>query len=179
MRSVTRSHRSERDESGVTLILALAIMVGVSLALLGLVGFAGNSLVSTASFRSQRSFEYAANAATDVAVQNVRFLPTTYTTSTACLLFGASQVTVDGYSFAVTCTGTTNPNPLSTNPVTRQVTFYTCQTAPCTSSNAVVQAVVSFEDYSSAGSLSCAPTSSVSCGTGMIVNQWLVTSANS
>ena len=181
--SRSHSHRLGRDESGVTLLLALAVMVGVSLSVLGLVGFAGNGLLATGTFRSQRSFEYAANAATEAAVQGARFTPNSYPTSAPCFLFGASHVTVDGYSFAVNCIGTANPNPLSTNPVTRQITFYTCLAgATCTSSsspNVVVRAVVSFEDISSAGSLSCTQASSASCGTGMIVNQWLVTSANS
>lgn len=176
MRLVSRPHPSEHDERGVTLLLALVIMIGVSLSVLALVSFAGNSLLATASFRDQRSFEYAANSVTDVAVQNVRFLP--ITTAVSCLPFGVPPVTVDGYTFSVSCTGTTNPNPLSSNPVTRQVTFYTCQgMGPCTAANAAVQAVVSFEDISATGSLSCTQSSSQSCGTGEVVNQWLVTSA--
>lgn len=61
-----------RDERGVTLILALVFLVAVSMTLVALLDMSTNDMVNTTNLKSQNSLEYAADGATDTAVQWVR-----------------------------------------------------------------------------------------------------------
>lgn len=62
-----------RDESGAALILALVFLVVASLALVGLLVFSGTQIVNTSNLKKQRGLEYAGSAATQIAIQGVRY----------------------------------------------------------------------------------------------------------
>jgi hypothetical protein len=73
---VLSEHRlsSERhDEAGLTLLLALVFLVTVSMVLLALLDFTSSDLLNSSNLKSQASLEYAADGATDAAVQWVRY----------------------------------------------------------------------------------------------------------
>ena len=65
--------RQETRESGAALILALVFLVAISLTVVALVSMAGTAMLTTANLTSQSSLEYAADGATDAAVQWVRY----------------------------------------------------------------------------------------------------------
>ncbi|MGD0255653.1 MAG: hypothetical protein ABSB99_08910 [Acidimicrobiales bacterium] len=172
------STRHQHGEDGASLILALVFMVVMSLLLLGLLELTGTALVNTYNLKSQRSLEYAADGAADIAVQNVRYSDNPYSaSSTNCLPGSVSSITLNGVSMSVDCTQQAY-DPLSG--LTREVNFYACTSALCTSSNAVLQAEVTFEDYSSDNTTyHCSPTTGLStCGTGMLIDSWVVETAN-
>ena len=61
------------DESGAVLILALVFLVAVSLIVTALLTWVGTSLKDTSAFSGERSVEYAATNAVNLAVQNTRY----------------------------------------------------------------------------------------------------------
>lgn len=108
-----RTRSALQDESGVTLLLALVFIVIGALALTALITFAGGALLNTANLNSQRTLEYAADSATDVAIQNVRYQPTYYPSGGSCLTHTSSaspSITVDTRAIAVYCSGKTTSN---------------------------------------------------------------------
>src|SRR5580658_1444042 len=60
------------DEAGAVLILAMIFLVAVSLIVVGLLTFVGNSLTATADFTTERSIEAAATSAVNLAIQESR-----------------------------------------------------------------------------------------------------------
>jgi hypothetical protein len=58
-----------RDEDGQALLLALAFLIFFGLVIGALLSFAGASVLSTSRLREQRSTVYAADGATDAAIQ--------------------------------------------------------------------------------------------------------------
>ncbi len=131
-----------RDERGSSLILALVFIVAVSLIITALATWALNDLNNTAVFSSARSLQNAAQSATEVAIQSIRYTPLISASVTPNTLNASSPsycwgngpsselATTDftnvpfsgGAYVAVWCS--TAWNPLSTN--TRVVTFSTC-----------------------------------------------------
>jgi hypothetical protein len=256
-----RIRAARRDESGAALILALVFVIVGALSLGGLLTFAGSALLDTANLKSARALDYAADGATDIAIQAVRYTPDAYQKPTGrpltppqnCL--GPSSVQIDGYLVAVDCSGSigslptygeatfasgspTISSPATTDlfsgnatfvgyevqatavPVTppttivsetnsahtatmsapatlkaktaletitlfppreRVVSFYACVATrgTCTSANSLLHAVVDFNDVSSSGSYACSSTSTTTCGTSLVVKQWVVTRASS
>lgn len=65
-------------------------------------------------------------------------------------------------------------------PQARIVNFYTCATSvsSCSVTTALVVAEVSFNDYSVGGVYSCNSSSSLTCGSGMTIEQWNVATSN-
>ncbi len=61
-----------RDEDGQALVLALAFMIFFGLVIGVMLSFAGASVLSTERLREQRSTVYAADGATDAAIQLAR-----------------------------------------------------------------------------------------------------------
>ena len=61
-----------RDEDGQALVLALAFMIFFGLVIGAMLSFAGASVLSTERLREQRSTVYAADGATDAAIQIAR-----------------------------------------------------------------------------------------------------------
>ena len=188
-----KSPRSGHGESGAVLLLALIFVIVMSIALLAIVNFAGDALVNTANLKGQRSLEYAADAATDAAVQTVRYSYFAFNSTTNpsgdCVPDGtvlimpdsATMPAVNGETMNVTCSGMINVDPVTHQPQqnTRTVTFFTCEQATCTNNNALVVAVVTFQDYSTAGIDKCTSSpDSATCGTGELIQSWIVKTAN-
>ncbi len=82
-----------RDDSGAALILALVFLIVAALTLTALVTFAGTGLLDTAGFTSQRSLQYGANGAVEIAIQRVRYQPTSYPSLENCLGTTATTTT--------------------------------------------------------------------------------------
>ena len=126
-------------------------------------------------FTSARTLQYAANGATQVAVQNIRYTPLLATTSPgpgSCWVGGA-PIQIDGYSMDVWCSTVYTPTSASR---TRVVTFDTCldggTAAQCTA-NPLLEAVVTFDDYPTGSSPPNTAACVVYCGTSMTVNSWV------
>ena len=80
--------RSQADDTGAALILALVFLIVAALTLTALVTFAGTGLLDGAGFTSQRGLQYGASGAVEVAIQRVRYTPYTsryYQTLQNCL----------------------------------------------------------------------------------------------
>lgn len=180
-----------RGEAGSSLILALIFIVAVSLIVTGLANWALNDLHNTASFTSARTLQNAANGATQVAIQSIRYNPLlstgqTLNASPPSYCWGNSApselpisnfntTSIDGASqIAVWCSTAWNPSSANT----RVVTFSTClmtagmDAATC-ASNPALQAVVTFDDYPPGGSAPNAGQCNTYCGTAMTVNDWV------
>jgi len=189
------TRRRAVGEDGASLIIAMILLMVVSVAVLAVLGFAGNGLLSTAQLKAQRSLEYAADSATNAAVQGVRYSPYAFDggtyggvvspTDSDCLPNGPALVipdvavmTINGQSMTVDC-ATANLPP--TPQATRTVNFYACLTAkaPCTQAKAIVYAQVGYNDYSQFDIYLCSDSADVgTCGTGMTINQWIVETGN-
>lgn len=165
-----------RDESGAVLILALVFLVAVSLIVLALLGWVGNDLTNTVNFQNSRSAEYAANSATQVAIQKIRYAPMLGTGQTLhasppsqcwSTTSGApSAVTTSGDAMSVWCSTVWNPS--SSN--TRTVTFSTCQSSLSNTqcaANPFLQTIVTFDDYPAGLNPPNPDACTSSCGTSM------------
>ena len=173
MTSKRAAHR-DHGESGSSLVLALVFLVAVALVGLSLGRSISNDLGNSSNLSNQRSLEYAADGATSIALQKARYAGTVYQAQPTDCLGGG--VTINNVVMRVFCSEQTY-NPLSG--VTRVVNFFACAQAqaPCSSGNAVLQAQVTFDDYSAAQPLvyACPP----SCGYAATVNSWVLETANS
>ena len=69
----TANNRPQNDESGAILVLALVFLVAVSLIVTGLLTLVGTSLTDSGTFSNDRSLEYAATDAVNLAIQNTRY----------------------------------------------------------------------------------------------------------
>ena len=85
LKAAIAEKRSDADDTGAALILALVFLIVAALTLTALVTFAGTGLLDTAGFTSQRSLQYGANGAVEIAIQNVRYQATSYTALKNCL----------------------------------------------------------------------------------------------
>lgn len=132
-----------RDESGQTLLLALAFLLLFGLLIAATLGFAEASVMKTTNLREQRNIAYAADGATDAAIQVARrYRAIGALGSNPCMWVNPFTVTLNGLTATVTCeqlgdTDATDPEP----DLDRTVRF-------TTSVNGVprVQAVVFFRD---------------------------------
>lgn len=190
---LTTRRSSSENESGAALLLALIFVIVMSVTLLAIVNFAGDALINTANLKGQRSLEYAADAATDAAIQAVRYsyyaFDGTTNPSGDCVPDGtvlilpdtATMPAVNGETMTVNCSGVINHDPVTHQPAqnTRTVTFTTCEQATCTPRSAIVVATVIFQDYSAAGIYKCTSApDSATCGTGDIIQSWIEQTAN-
>lgn len=91
-----------RDESGAALIVALLFITISSLVAVSLTNLTGTNLLNTAGLQSQRNYEYAADAATQAAVQSVRYHGSCENFS---LRNASGATSIDGYYSYVGCTG--------------------------------------------------------------------------
>jgi hypothetical protein len=171
-RSIDRG--ATHDDAGAVLVLALLFLAVVGAIVGSLATWATNDLNNTAHFTSARTLQYAANGATQVGVQNIRYTPLLATTSPgpgSCWVGGA-PIQIDGYSMDVWCSTVYTPTSAST----RVVTFDTCldggTAAQCTA-NPLLEAVVTFDDYPTGSSPPNTAACVVYCGTSMTVNSWV------
>ncbi len=137
------------DEAGVSLVLALVMLIVLSFIFLALASSSINGIANSTNLKTQRSIEYAASGAAQMAVQTVRYSGQQFspTTSQSCLP-GSGTVVINGVTMAVYCQQSAYNQTLSD---TRVINFYACSPGPggatCMSSNAVLYANVTFDDF--------------------------------
>jgi hypothetical protein len=171
----------KQDDDGAILILALVFILLIALSVLGLLTFGGTGIKDAASLQGQRSVEYAADGATTAAIQTVRYSYEAYDGNTNpagdCLPTGSTiMIPEDGvnYTLTVDCSGTLEAAP-TPQQYTREVSFYACMQSSCSESNAIVAATVDFQDLSSVtGVDGCDSSDTSTCGTGMVISDWIV-----
>ncbi len=106
-----------RDEGGQALLLALAFLLFFGLVIAAILGFAEASVMKTTNLREQRSAAYAADGATDAAIQFARrYRAVGALGSSPCMWVDPFTVTVNGVTASVTCeqlgdTDATDPEP--------------------------------------------------------------------
>lgn len=139
-----------RDEDGQALVLALAFLIFFGLVIGAMLAFAGASMLSTERLREQRSTVYAADGATDSAVQialkntgvgayaDPRCQASNPSTATGTILLTTTATTSDATAASVICTW--SQDPLQPE---RTVTFTTFAGG---GSSPVVQATVLYHD---------------------------------
>jgi hypothetical protein len=188
----------ERNETGAILILALAYLVVVSVIVLSLTSWASNDLNNTGKFTSANSLQLAATSATNVAIQSIRYAPLlsagqTVNAAPPTYCWGSSapsQILIDsggtGNPLAIDVWCSTQWDPLNAAGATRVVTFSTCldtlpdvptagqinAAAQACAANPLLRAVVTFDDYPSAGSAPIQGVCFVFCGQGMTLTNW-------
>jgi hypothetical protein len=190
----------KRDETGAILLLALVFSVVIALILLALVTLAGNDLLNTTNLKSQRNVEYAADGATTAAVQAVRNSYLAYNDQPGLGVKGAlctpvgptppgnsvPMTQVNGKPMIVDCAiQAYNPPGPTASAQTRVVNFYTCSGTntsanACTTTNAIIQAQVTFDDYAPSGGYDCSGLGhTTTCGSAESIDTWVVETANS
>ena len=142
-----------RDEDGQALVLALAFLIFFGLVIGAMLAFAGASVLSTERLREQRSTVYAADGATDAAIQmalkntgvgaygDARCQASIPTTATGTILLTTTATTSDATVAKVICTWSQDPFQPE-----RTVTFTTFAGG---GSSPVVQATVLYHDAQS------------------------------
>lgn len=94
-----RANHLGSEEGAILLVALLFITIG-SLVVVSLANLSGTNLLNTSAVQAQRNAEYAADAATDSAIQAVRY-------HGSCESFPPSgSFSIDGYNVFVSCTGT-------------------------------------------------------------------------
>ncbi len=179
-------------ELGAVLILALVFLVAVSVIIGGLTDWTTNDLENNLSFNATQTTNSSATNAVNLAIQNIRYAPLLYSTSTPttaltlnasppnyCWGSGASQA----FNMNVYCSTVWNPTASNT----RQVTVSACpisRTAPVTgtaswaaaqtscAAQPLLQAVVTFDDYPAGVSGASFATCGVYCGSALTINSW-------
>jgi hypothetical protein len=153
------------DEAGSILILAMIFLVAVSLIVLALLSFVGNSFTASASFTSERTVETAATSAVNLAIQQSRITfasqmenafggPTTNSQPQACWFDSSGNpqqppaIATDGQQIDVWCSMIWQPY----SSTTRTVTYSACPTSVTSVSwqcaaAPTLQAVEVFDDY--------------------------------
>ena len=169
-----------QEEEGVSLIFALIFILVAGLVLVALVSSAGNDIVNSTNMKDQSALEYAADGAGTLAVQSVRYSGDSYSSRPTDCLPSAGTVQIDKQYMVVDCTqGQFNPN----SGQTRQIDFaaYRCSSASISScsSSALLLAQVTFDDFSDNNTYQCDPGHGpiATCGTGMTVETWTITTA--
>jgi hypothetical protein len=182
-RKISRGETA-RDERGSVLVLALLFLVAISLVLTALASWATNDLNNSTKFSAARSLQFAANSATELALQSIRYTPLlasgqTLNASPANYCWGsgptselAGASSVDGVAVEVWCSTVWAPSSADT----RVVTFSTCLagvSAGTCALNPVLQSVVAFDDYPPGVSTPNNGVCAVYCGTGLTIESWL------
>lgn len=188
--------RHESDEVGAVLILAMIFLLVIGLIVGALASWTANDLSGTVVFQNVRSTEFALNSATQLAIQNIRYVPLispnpalgtdeTLNASPPGYCWGSGpgseQPTTQGnttLTVAVWCSTQWNPASSTTRVVTisaciipSSVTIGISNWASLSSScaaNPGLQTEVSFDDYES--NLSTTSPCTSTCGSGMTIN---------
>lgn len=184
MTILSRRQIKQTEDAGVALILVLVFLVAIGFLFIVLGGSASTDLANTGNLASQRSVEYAASSASEMAVQTVRYSGQDYHLAGADCLPNGSSVSINSLTMFVDCTSQAYT---PSSGVTRVVNFFTCAASTslpvgptdCDSTNALVEAQVSFDDYNSDNKSFCTPGGVVSsCGSAMTINSWVVETGN-
>lgn len=165
---MSTSLANPRDERGATLILAMVFLVLGSFLIVSLATYSESSLFGVANYKTQRNLEYAADGATNAAIQALRYKVGTLPQNN-CPSFPSSGPTtaINGVPIQVTCTW----QPTSSSPPQWTVTFSAryCAASPCTASPLLTSSVVYYLTDSSG-----TPT----LGKSLTVESWDVSPAN-
>jgi hypothetical protein len=148
--------RSDSDETGAVIVLALVFLISVSLIVLALLSWVGTSLTASAKFSDERTAEAAATSAVNLAIQNTRYTFTSamVNASPPVQCWGStlasappSSLSVDGQKFDVWCSMVWQP--FSQTAQNRTVTYSACPDpttgAQCAAAP-TLQAIVAFDD---------------------------------
>lgn len=179
-----------KGEEGASLLLALIFLVAVSMVIISTVGWAGNDIGLTAKFQDAQQFQAAADNASEVAVQYVRFnfLQASLGASPPAPCWSAaptaSALTTNGHVVDVWCSTTwTHDSGTPPDSLVRTVTIYGCLnsvTAPGCVANPLLQAVVQIGDANTTtGTSTCTAETSTSgsasttCGTWLTIKSWI------
>lgn len=179
--------RRPRVDEGVSLILAMVMMLIIGVAIIAISNFAVGSATTTFNLENQRAVDANAESAISIAIQYMR---TTYypsltgkhlydatPTPTSCMpasiatypLSAGANGTFSGSQVIVYCEGTTNA---AKNP-SRQITFYACaytstmsaNTCLSTTADQVAVALVYYDDIDpfvpTSSSTQCSPSTPV------------------
>lgn len=167
-----------KDEAGASLILALVFLIVVSLIVISIAGLTAADLRLTSSYSAAQSMTAAADGATEVAVQQVRydFEQSTLNNPAPC----SAQQSFNSQPMQAWCD--TLWNPLSAS--TRTVIVSTCPSAVTSGvvceATPFLQAIVVYDDYPSTNSnSSCVPVippqtsqNPTTCGSQMDLQSW-------
>ena len=85
LKAALSQKRSDANDTGASLILALVFLIVAALTLTALVTFAGTGLLDTAGYTSQRGRQYGASGAIEIAIQGVRYTRSYYPRLQNCL----------------------------------------------------------------------------------------------
>ncbi len=184
-------HGPGHGERGSSLILALIYIVAISLVVGALAGWVMDDLTNTTHFKAAANRDYAATAAAEVAIADIRYSPYgTQSTFGNCWAptapatvsgfgNGSTSLPVDGFTMAVWCSTFQN---LSAPINTRVVTFEICQESTLAIANAaaaqtqcnsdpLLLAKVGFDDNPPGGEL--LSTCTATCGETAATQEWI------
>jgi len=163
-------------------MLALIFMVAVAGIVGGLTDLVMNDVRNTSQFALNRSDQYAASSATDLAIQSIRYTPLlatdeTLNASPPSYCWGSGPVSetpsVNGVpQMSVWCSTSWSPTSASTRVVTLSTCPSTTSAAAC-AAHPALQAVVTFDDYGPGVSSPSSAECVVYCGAGMTLDSWL------
>lgn len=168
---------STESEAGVALILVLVFLLAISLILITLASAAASDLRNSTNLAEQRSLEYSADGAMTIATQSVRYSGQSYGSMPSPCLPGGS-IALNNETIYVDCTYQSPPN---TGQVSRAINFYACVTSNCSSTDAIVEAQIYYNDYPPGNGTTsiCTPGGeTATCGTAMTINSWIVETGN-
>jgi hypothetical protein len=167
--------RSEKDQGdqGAILVLALFFLVVMSLIITGLLAWTQNDLINVAHFKSQRTLQYSAGGAVQVAMENVRYNYSAPSASPQSCPGTTPSISIDpnGPAIAVWCFTVWQPFSLNTRIVTFLACAATTSESAC-SANPALQAVANFDDYTGVVVANSSPCT-VTCGASASVKQWV------
>jgi hypothetical protein len=106
MASIRQRLKGDRSERGAALLVGLLFMTVGSLLALSLASSAGNNLLNTSNFQSQRNIEYAADGALTGAVQASRYHFPPANPPQPCVPFAPTAPLANGLYVYVQCSGT-------------------------------------------------------------------------
>jgi hypothetical protein len=174
-----RAQAAAREEQGAALVLALVFMVAAGGIIIALLGWGSNNLENVAHFQQGRTLENAADSAMAVAIQQVRYTPSTSVCPTSGYLSipgsdpastpnpaSSPKVTID-----IWCSTQTSPTSANTRVVTLEACSDSAVPGTCSQASPYLTVVVTFGDYSSPNQYAT-PTCSTTCGTTMSINSW-------
>jgi hypothetical protein len=144
-------------DSGVTLILTMVLLLGVSVVLVSLIGITADSILGSNNIQTQRSNDYALDGAVTTELQLARYEPVDC--SSASRTFPAISPTI-----SVEC-ATTYRNSV------RYVTIGACLSSTCTAAGAALVVSAHFTDGPRCGGTGL-PTQTALCGESQIIDSW-------
>lgn len=145
--SLSRTHEGER---GAALLLAIGFMMAVGAICAGLLAFISTSVGARPQLDHVRNRQYAADAAIELAIANVRTLaaPAEMPCADALTAQNAGPFTLNGVAIHVSCEDARDyAFGVGVILLQRNVIFTACEAtaSPCSATNAVIRAQVNYE----------------------------------